>query len=498
VVKTFLAVLKLLLRNDQLHYVIGVVSVVMVALLLIPQPTRLEKPPITKWEAIDYLSATLLALFMLSLLLAGSERALLIEKAAERDLLLTQPVSLPTYFLAKEFYTSIAFASSFYLSVSFALLIFGAGAKSVLLFPLIMLVLLLLSSTLGILKLLALAGRLNPPLLRASASAYLVAALLHSAGTRALSPLLTAPLGWVARPLVFSLTLTEPWQQVLAESLPLAAMCVALVPTYALLAGRIVHPEVMKLHSELMTESEGDAEPELPFLSGSRSAIFELYLGRPLTAKRHVTRVVAATALLAVLGALVGHLFGTGEEIKGVVISACTLLVFTITSMLATTVAFDLGPLWFLRVNLADFKALAAAETLKLTAYLSEAMLAISAFVAALTGRLDYLLLPLASLPLTSGISVCSLLATAIITSKKKLVRHSPEGFTLPENWLYGSFLALAVPLLPVVELFVFLIEERVTWVPLYLVAAILVSCVILLAGIKIAADQLYSRDIAS
>ena len=35
-VKTFLAVLKLLLRNDQLHYAIGVVSVVIVALLLIP------------------------------------------------------------------------------------------------------------------------------------------------------------------------------------------------------------------------------------------------------------------------------------------------------------------------------------------------------------------------------------------------------------------------------------------------------------------------------
>jgi hypothetical protein len=88
--------------------------------------------------------------------------------------------------------------------------------------------------------------------------------------------------------------------------------------------------------------------------------------------------------------------------------------------MLATAVAFDLGPLWFLRVNLADFKALVAAETLKYTVYLSEVLVAITAFVVALTGRLDYLLLPLASLPLISGISVSSLLAIAIIISKEE------------------------------------------------------------------------------
>lgn len=125
-------------------------------------------------------------------------------------------------------------------------------------------------------------------------------------------------------------------------------------------------------------------------------------------------------------------------------------------------------------------------------------MVAITAFVVALTGRLDYLLLPLASLPLISGISVSSLLAIAIIISKKKLVRYSSEGFTEPENWLFGIFIALTLPLLLVVELFVFLIEERVAWLPLYLVVAIVVSFVILLAGVNIVANLLYSRDVAS
>ena len=494
--KTFLVVLRLLLKNNQLHYVIGLVIVVMVALLLL-QPARLEKPPITKWEAIDYLSATTLSMFLLSLLLTGSERALAIEKVAERDLLLTQPVSLTTYFLAKDFYSSIAVASNFYLGASFSLFIYGANAKNVLLFPLIMLVELLFSSMLGILRLLVLAGRLSLSLLRASASVYLVAALLHSAGTRALSPLLTAPLRWVVRPLVFSLTLTEPWQQVLAESLPLAAMCVVLVPSYAKLAGRIVHPEEMKHFTEVMTESEGDAEPELSFLSDPRSAIFELYLWRPFTSKTHMTRFVAGTAILAVVGLLL-RFFGVVEVIEVLVIFEYPFLVLMIAVMLAAAVAFDLGPLWFLRVNLADFKALVAAETLKYTVYLSEVLVAITAFVVALTGRLDYLLLPLASLPLISGISVSSLLAIAIIISKKKLVRYSSEGFTEPENWLFGIFLALTVPLLLVVELFVFLIEERVAWLPLYLVVAIVVSFVILLAGVNIVADQLYSRDVAS
>jgi hypothetical protein len=85
VAKTFLVVLRLLLKNNQLHYVIRLVIVVTVAMLLL-QPTRLSKPPMTKWEAIDYLSAAILSMFLLSLLLTSSERALVIEKVAERDL----------------------------------------------------------------------------------------------------------------------------------------------------------------------------------------------------------------------------------------------------------------------------------------------------------------------------------------------------------------------------------------------------------------------------
>jgi hypothetical protein len=493
--RTFLAVLEALLKDDRAHYVLAALTAATVAIAALAPPTRLLQPSalgITKREAEEYASAALLA-YLAATALAGApgRGRLVVKKAAERDLLLTQPVSVRAYLLASSVREALEGGASFAFSLALAAPFLGSGAKAALLLPTLALAHLFLATATGVLGLAAaLAGArwVSAPLL-----AYLAAGVLHSAALRSLSPLLTAPLRWIARPIVLCFTLTEPWWQVLAESLPLAAACAASSAAYALLSGRFAHPEMMKLLGEVAAEEVGG--PELSLSSDPRSAIFELHLKRAFATRRHAALVAAATASLAALGFALAR-FGLAEAIKpGMVL---VWFVSVSVGMVLGVAAFDLGPLWFYRVNCADLRALAAAVALKQTVYLSEAALALSAFAAALSGRLEYLLFPLANLPFACASSVGTLAAVALVIPRKRLVKHTQEGLTVPEEWLLSAALASAAPLLLAAALFGSLVETGSPWLPLYLAASFALAALVLFVGVEVAAELLYSRDVAS
>ncbi|MEM2794885.1 MAG: hypothetical protein QXY49_03405, partial [Thermofilaceae archaeon] len=453
--------------------------------------------PFTKWEVIEYFSSSAMITFLFTVLVLG-RGCVLIDSEAERELLLTNPISMYEYFNAHTLHEAITLAVSF-LPYGMFIAFFTNGCngiKAILLAVPTLAFTYLFTILSGVLAILTI-NRVLRLLVRATIVIYVTASIVQSLLTLRISPLLSLPFTPIIKPIIFCFTITEDPTQVLLETLPvlLATASITLIGVHL---ADLVYPERLKLPVELQFVFP-EEETIKPIYSNPRKAIYNVILLQPLLSRKHL-----AAATLAVIAPLVlGYglrLFNT--QLSSHIISnlgfSFSFLFPMVINAQVFAVASTLGPIWIYRVNLADMKVLASAFLLRLTIYCSEVCLAFSLFVAVITGRLQYLLLPLVALPAATASATVTLILLAYVMSKKRLARRTETGLTLPEEILQVALFASAAVLVAPLIWFLLLIESSAPWLFYYSATSVALTATVYFLGVEVASELLYTRDVAS
>lgn len=499
--KKTLLVTCLLVKNRQAYWLLMLYAVALVLLVALTVTVSAPPPrgvlPFTKWEAIEYFSSSVIITLLFTVLVLG-RGCVLIDSEAERELLLANPISMREYFNAHALHEAITLAVSF-LPYGMFIAFFTNGCNGV---KAILLVIPTLTFTYfftllsGVLAILTI-NKILRFLIHATITVYAAASITHSLLTLRISPLLSMPFTPLVEPIILCFTITGEPTQVLLETLPVLAATAGIVLVGVHLAD-LIYPENLKLPVELQfTSSEEEAIK--PIYSSPRKAIYNVILLRPLLSRKHLTAATLAVIAPLTLGYGL-RLFEaqlSSHIISNLGLSFSFLFPMVINAQVFA-VASALGPIWVYRVNLADMKALASAFSLRLTLYCSEVCLAFSLFVAVITGRARYLLLPLAALPAATASATVTLIILAYVMSKKRLARRTETGLTLPEEMLQVVLFASTAFLIAPLVWFLSLIESGAPWLFYYLAVSIAIAAIVYFLGVELASELLYARDVAS
>ncbi|MEM2475515.1 MAG: hypothetical protein QW407_06280, partial [Thermofilaceae archaeon] len=168
-----------------------------------------------------------------------------------------------------------------------------------------------------------------------------------------------------------------------------------------------------------------------------------------------------------------------------------------VSAMAVSTIQFHIAPIWVYRVYGGSFKAIVNALLLRLTIYMLELSACLSLFNLFLTGKYEYLLVPIAALPAAEGSAAAILLAVAYLLPRKRLVRHVEGLTTLEESVLLiimGGATVFAVPLV----IFVVLLESGAPWLPVFSAASLALAALMHYLSVDLISEILRTRDIAS
>ncbi|MCS7104959.1 MAG: hypothetical protein NZ954_05280 [Thermofilaceae archaeon] len=497
--KTFIVAL-FLMKNRRTHYFLTLyaATLFLVSLLawLFPSTPPRRVQLLTKHEAIDYFSTSAVVMLFSATLIMG-RGSVLVDSEAEKELLLTYPLSMREYAMAQTLQETVTFASAL-LPVGTLLAFLTSGgneAKAFLLAVPTLTFCYVFVNLVGIITFLTV-NKVGRVAVQSFTISYACASAVHSLATGRLSPLLTSPFAFAAKPVVFCFTLTEPPSEVLLETIPLLAAATALTLLGKPLV-KLVHPEHFRLPTELF--DQGESREVKPVYGTPKGAIYKVVLLKPLLSRRHLT--ILALALIAPL--ILGFTFRTlaaelgPHSLFNIAISFGFLFPLVINAEVYV-VSSTLAPIWLYRVNAADLKTLANAVTLQLVTYCSEVSLAFSLFLATATGRLEYLLLPLASLPAAAASSTATLIVYAYVMPKRRLVRRTEAGLTLPEE-MFQLVLSLCASILVVpIIILMQLIQSGASWLPHLTLTSIALAALIHVIGVELASELLNSRDVAS
>ncbi|MEM4639658.1 MAG: hypothetical protein QXT93_07285 [Thermofilum sp.] len=492
-----------LLKASRTHLVLAV------ALFVFGLPTALsvftsERPAarsipfiVTKEQAEKYLSAALSVSLLLYVTLKSRTRFVAITREADREILLTCPVSLSEYFAAQTIYSTLTtFAYSVYwINIAYTVNS-GNLAKALYLPLLITLVAAATNLLFRNLEFILLHSDCQKPL--TAALVYLALSVLHSMALMEPSPLLTLPTGWVARPIVLCFTITEPFEQVLIESAPIYVVTVLLLLAQAR-AVRLVHPEHLKLPVEASTQPE-EEEAGQPLYGKPDAVIYGLVLWKPLLSKRHAVALFIGLAASILAGNILRMLLRAGDGLSMLppFVAVLSGVLFPIVSAMAvSTIQFHIAPIWVYRVYGGSFKAIVNALLLRLTIYMLELSACLALFNLFLTGKYEYLLVPIAALPAAEGSAAAILLAVAYLLPRRRLVRHVERLTTLEESVLLiimGGATVFAVPLM----IFVVLLGSGAPWLPVFSAVSLALAALMHYLSVELISEILRTRDIAS
>ncbi|MEM4532017.1 MAG: hypothetical protein QXY39_09130, partial [Thermofilaceae archaeon] len=134
---------------------------------------------------------------------------------------------------------------------------------------------------------------------------------------------------------------------------------------------------------------------------------------------------------------------------------------------------------------------------LRLTIYMLELSACLALFNLFLTGKYEYLLVPIAALPAAEGSAAAILLAVAYLLPRRRLVRHVEGLTTLEESVLLiimGGATVFAVPLM----IFVVLLGSGAPWLPVFSAVSLALAALMHYLSVELISEILRTRDIAS
>ncbi len=392
---------------------------------------------LSKEVITDSLSAVLT--FITTYLIFLSRSRYLVIKEELYELILSQPVSITDVVLARLVYDSVFPLLTMTPFIIVITLLITAGSlgsfKAFLLIPAIALAMVLTSvaADLGRSLLSVVSGRVIK-LCRVVATAYLITGATHSLIIRYVSPILSIPLRPVAASLTYPLARSSTLTDALLALIGSLAMALAFSVITIDLSSYLSTEDFRPL-SHLLREGGGRGRSLVPTeVRGAWGAVKAYVLGTSVLSTKHLRSYVALVVTVAVTSLGIRYFLTNVIYLRRVLSVApfvttvmIPILVSIITSSIVSWVlANDLLAYWVYRVYAIRMYEVAKALMIKYSVYLTEALLVISVVDAVLTWRINYLLMPLASLPLTTVASFLTLLTTTYIASKRRVVKQAP------------------------------------------------------------------------
>ena len=285
------------------------------------------------------------------------------------------------------------------------------------------------------------------------ALAYLALSAIHSLATWSISPLLVIPFRLAVEQVVYCATLSETFETV---TVGLARLCAAILVLYASivkLAERL-HPENFKPLPALLRES---AKPPHRLFRSMYSpnpsivAIRHAFL-LDIANFSHLIFSISSTTIAAVAGFSINELILPRLDLDlrdlGFLLSFIVPFIVAEVCGIAAglSLARDLPSLWVYRVYAIDTSHFIRDLLLKYSTYISEALLALSAFEAAISSNSSLLIYPALAFPLTLLTSALLITVLIFIASRRRVVKHAPTGFYLLEDLAMMAVFIVIMP----------------------------------------------------
>jgi hypothetical protein len=287
-----------------------------------------------------------------------------------------------------------------------------------------------------------------------------------------------------------------------AEELGLLILAVFfLLAALAAVSGRL-SPENVKPMSEIVRGLQlgRRARSSAHIYSSPSASVRKVVLGLSVLTARHLVLVSLALAAAALSGLVVRTLLPSLDT-PTLAAFALGLLVVELSVSTGSVILRDLSPLWLYRSLAADMKTLTSTLLAKLLVYYTESFAVVAVLLAAATGRPEYLLLPVASMPAGSAFAVANLWFLARVAARRRLVRYSSRGFYLIEDLIATLLMAFSLVISTVAFTgFSVLMEYSGGGILLQvlLAASVLASIPVLLFGREVVAETLFTVDVAS
>jgi len=454
--------------------------------------SALRKLGITKELAVSIISLILVALFIMAVL--AGKRVLMEE--AEYEILMSQPVDMRSYFLAKNLQELVGnLSSAFYFLVAMLILVPSEDLFRILLLAASTFLLIeYLSLLLGAVIVLKIVLGERYRFVKLGTALYALAGLLHSITMLSVSPILKAPFELPVEAVVYYAAVSESDLSIGVRCAATLVIVVLLMIAMYWLADK-VHPEDVK---GLRRVGETQARERSLYSEKAQLTVMR-QIFTDICSTGHAKLLIIGLVVSFIAGFVVRLLLGeVGIQVQeaGFALSVVVPLVVGEVVMITSSLVLsrDLLALWIYRVYLSDMSPVAEFLVLKQIIYLSEVFLGASLFLVAMTGDFTYILLPAALLPLSSVLSCLTIAVLVLLSSRRKIVREAPTGMYALESFAMSLVLVIVLPTVMTGILLFQLMGDRVLMSIVSLISAIMITA----AGIRVVDWVLERGDIPS
>ena len=413
---------------------------------------------VDKYVIIDLLSTLTLTYFALCLIFEFRLRIIVMSEA-EYEVLLSQPIDMSTYILAKRFsdLIQIAWMSIFMAGfIPYSIQLSGGNYSKPLLIPVsLMLLFIVLGSLSMTLSILAYVIREKLRYVKLILILYMASGLLHSLYIGWISPILSAPLKPAFEAIIYCLTITEDVGDVLLAYVKVLVIIV-LLNILIVKASNYIHPELIQPITVGMAERRKRVREsvEMRYLGPADRVVFNYVCLAKVAGRGNITFVFVSTALAFIAGYVLANCVPDPEFLV-FVSSVLTPMIVSqvIEALVNASLALDLPSMWIYRVYMLSIKPFISSLVLRYSAYISEGLLILAVFNFSLTRNPAHLLLPLTVLPSTVIVSYVILLVAIYFASRRKVVKKAPTGLYVTEGIVVSILLIVFMPAFLIADL---------------------------------------------
>ncbi len=437
---------------------------------------------------------------------------IVVAEEAEYELLLSQPISIRTYFTGKTLSIILQYLSYsiLYVTIIPIILLFAHDVVKAVIAPLI------LGLTLSVFPL----SRLLVDILRITAKnnvkshrivdviiiSYVVIGLIHSVINQNISPILSLPLRPVFEAIYYSFT-TKPVVIVL-HYVSLAILELLLIALTIIFASSKLTPEYIKpLYLVARERLLWSMRPQsrMWFKHDSlRGNVYRIVVGLTHLSGMHILLYIVtliASAIIAEVLKIIAYRYFTPLVLNMVAVFLTPFLLSIAASGLVNVMlGNDLAYLWIHRVYVIDPRPLAEALTIKYVLSLTEALLIVGVVDWILSGNPYLILLPVVALPLTVMTAPIVLFVVLRFASRRKVIKQAVVGLYVVEDlilmllWsiIVMFFLAITVAYNHIVSLITFSVAI------VLVIVSIIVSAIMGLIIVRLLSKYIARIDIAS
>ncbi len=431
---------------------------------------------------------------------------IVVAEEAEYELLLTQPISIRTYFAGKTLSIILQYLSYsvLYVTVIPIVLLFTHDIVKAIMTPLILSLILsifpLSRLLVDILRIVVRSNARSHRIVDAIIISYVVVGLLHSAIAKNISPILSLPLKPVFEAIYHSFT-TKP-VVVMLQYVSLTILELFLIAlTITLISSKLTPEHIKPLYLVARERLLWTMRPQtrIKFKHGSlRNNVYKIVVGLTHLSGMHIL-LYAITLTAAVI---------TAEALKVIAYRYFTPLVLDMIAVFLTPFLLsiaasglvnmmlgnDLAYLWVHRVYVIDSKPLAEALVIKYVLSLTEALLVVGVVNWILSNNFYLVLTPIIALPLTIITAPIVLFIVLRFASRRKVIKQAVVGLYVVEDLVLMLLWSIIVMFfLAVTVVYNYVVRFMTVYSAITLVIVSIASSII----VGLASTRLLSRYIA-